>query len=118
MRKTAFLLVTLLGLGVMLWAQGPAGFKEKRTVSLSEQTKVGAQVLPAGEYKVTHTMEGAEHIMVFKQGKQEYRVKCNLEPLSAKADATQVWYEPDANGARVLQAIVFRGDTVRHVMAQ
>jgi hypothetical protein len=39
-------------------------------------------------------------------------------PLNAKADNTQVWYEPDANGARVLQAIVFRGDTVRHEMAQ
>lgn len=118
MRKTAFLSLILLGLGVMVWAQQPAGFKGTRTVVLSEQAKIGTQVLTAGEYKVTHVMEGAEHIMVFKQGKQEYRVKCNLEPLSAKADATQVWYEPDANGARVLQAIVFRGDTVRHVIAQ
>lgn len=118
MRKTAFLSLILLGLGVMVWAQQPAGFKGTRAVVISEQAKVGTQALAAGEYKVTHVMEGAEHIMVFKQGKQEYRVKCNLEPLSAKADATQVWYEPDANGARVLQAIVFRGDTVRHVMAQ
>lgn len=118
MRKTALLLLTLLGMGAMLWAQGAAGFKGTRTVVLSEQARVGTQVLTAGEYKVTHVMEGAEHIMVFKQGKQEYRVKCNLVPLNAKADNTQVWYEPDANGARVLQAIVFRGDTVRHEMAQ
>ncbi len=118
MRKTALLLLTLLGLGVMLWAQQPAGFKGTRTITLSEQAKVGTQVRAAGEYRVTHVMEGAEHIMVFKQGKQEYRVKCNLVPLSAKADNTQVWYEPDANGARMLQAIVFRGDTVRHEMAQ
>ncbi len=118
MRRTALLLLTLLGLGIMVWAQAPTGFKGTRTVSLSEQAKVGVQVLPAGEYKVTHTMEGAEHIMVFKQGKQEYRVKCNLEPLNAKADATQAWYEPDASGQRVLQAIVFKGDTVKHVMAQ
>ena len=118
MRKTALLLLTLLGLGVMLWAQAPAGFKGTRTLSLSEQAKVGVQVLPAGEYKVTHTMEGAEHIMLFKQGKQEYRVKCNLEPLNAKADATQAWYEDDASGQRVLQVIVFKGDTVKHVMAQ
>ena len=118
MRQTALLLLTLLGLGVMVWAQQPAGFKGTRTLTLSEQAKVGAQVLPAGEYKVTHTMDGAEHIMVFKQAKQEYRVKCNLEPLNAKADATQAWYEADASGQRVLQAIVFRGDTVKHVMAQ
>jgi len=56
MRKTALLLLTLLGLGVMVWAQAPTGFKGTRTVSLSEQARVGAQVLPAGEYKVTHTM--------------------------------------------------------------
>jgi hypothetical protein len=118
MRKTALLLLTLLGLGVMLWAQEPTGFKGTKNITLSEQAKVGAQLLPAGEYKVTHTMEGAEHIMVFKQGKQEYRVKCNLEPLSAKADATQAWYEDDASGQRVLQVIVFKGDTVKHVMAQ
>ena len=118
MRRTALLLLTLLGLSVMLCAQGAAGFKTKRTVILTEQAKVGAQVLPAGEYKVIHIMEGPEHIMVFKQGKQEYRVKCNMEPLNAKADATQAWYEPDASGQRVLQAIVFKGDTVKHVMAQ
>lgn len=118
MRKTALLLLTLLGLGTMIWAQQAAGFKGTRTVTLSEQARVGTELLPAGEYKLTHTMEGAEHIMVFKQGKQEYRVKCNLEPLNAKADATQAWYEADASGQRLLQAIVFRGDTVKHVMAQ
>ncbi len=118
MRKTAFLLVMLVGVGVMMWAQQPAGFTGTRTVVLTEQAKAGSQVLPAGEYRVTHAMEGPEHIMVFKQGKQEYRVKCNLEPLNAKAGATQFWYEPDGSGPRVLQAIVFRGDTVKHVMAQ
>jgi hypothetical protein len=118
MRKTALLVLTLLGLSVMLSAQGPAGFKTKRTVILTEQAKVGAQVLPAGEYKVTHVMEGSEHIMVFKKDKEEYRVKCNMEPLNAKADQTQFWYDSDASGQRVLQVMVFQGDTVRHVIAQ
>jgi hypothetical protein len=118
MRKTALLLLTFVGLGVMLWAQGPAGFKNSRTMLLSEPSTVGTQVLAAGEYKVTHVMGGPQHIMVFKQGKQEYRVKCNMEPLSAKAENTQFWYESDASGQRVLQAIVFRGDTVKHVLAQ
>lgn len=116
MRKTALLLLTLLGMGAMLWAQGAAGFKGTRTVVLSEQAKVGTQVLTAGEYKVTHVMEGAEHIMVFKQGKQEYRVKCNMEPLQAKANNTQFFYRDDASGQRVLEAMVFQGDTVRHVV--
>lgn len=118
MRKRALLLLTLLGLGIMVWAEGPVGFKGTRTVVLSEQAKVGTQVLPAGQYRVTHAMEGSEHIMVFKQGKQEYRVKCTMEPLSAKADADQFWFDTDASGERVLQSMVFRGDTVRHVIAQ
>ena|SRR5690242_10254754 len=118
MRKTALLVLTVLGLGVMLWAQGGAGFKGNRTVVLSEQTKVGAHVLAAGEYKLTHTMEGAEHIMVFKKGKQEYRVQCNLEPLTAKADQTQFWYEPDASGQRTLKVMIFQGDRVRHLLVQ
>jgi hypothetical protein len=116
MRKTALLLLTLLGLGTMIWAQQAAGFKGTRTVTLSEQARVGTELLPAGEYKLTHTMEGAEHMMVFKNGKQEYRVKCNMEPLQAKANNTQFFYHNDASGQRVLEAMVFQGDTVRHVV--
>lgn len=114
MRKTALLLLTLLGLGAMAWAQEGAGFKGTRTVMLSEQAKVGTQLLGAGQYKVTHTMEGTEHIMLFKKGKQEYRVKCALKPMDAKATQTQFWFQNEESGPRVLQAIVFQGDTVRH----
>ena len=118
MRKTALLLLTLLGLGAMLWAQQATGFKAKRTVTLTEPAKVGAQVLPEGEYKLTHLMEGSEHIMVFKLGKQEYRVKCDMQALNGKAEQTQFWYAPDSSGQRVLEAMVFQGDTVKHVLAQ
>lgn len=117
MRKTALLLLTLLGLGMMVWAEGPTGFKGTKTVVLTEQTKVGAQVLPAGEYKVAHVMEGSEHVLIFKKGKQEYRAKCNMEPLNEKATADQIWFDSEG-GQRLMQAMVFRGDTVRHVIAQ
>ncbi|HEU5335123.1 MAG TPA: hypothetical protein VFU27_04125 [Terriglobales bacterium] len=118
MRKTALLVLTTLALGLMVWAQQPAGFKGTRTVDLSEQAKIGSQVLAKGEYRVTHEMEGSEHIMIFKKGKDQFRFKCNLEPLQAKANATQFWYATDASGSKVLEALVFRGDTVRHVFAQ
>jgi hypothetical protein len=117
MRKTALLLLTVLGLGVMVWAQAPAGFKDTRTVALAETAKVGTEVLPAGEYKVTHVMEGAEHIMIFKARKQEYRIKCNMEPLNAKAKVTQFEYKTE-DGQRVLESMVFQGDTVKHVIVQ
>jgi hypothetical protein len=115
MRKISVLLITCVGLAAMVWAQ--EGFKRTRTVDLTNQAKVGSQVLPAGQYKVSHTMEGAEHVMLFQKGDQQYRVKCNMEPLTQKARATQYFYE-HATGERVLQAIEFRGDTVRHVFEQ
>ena len=118
MRKTALLVLTTLALGITLWAQQPAGFKGTRTVDLTDKAKVGTQVLAAGQYRVTHEMEGSEHIMIFKKGKEQFRIKCNLEPLQAKANATQFWYATDAGGEKVLEALVFRGDTVRHVFAQ
>lgn len=118
MRKTALLVLTTLALGLMVWAQQPAGFKGSRTVDLSEQARVGTQLLAAGQYRVTHEMEGSEHIMVFKKGKEQFRIKCSLVPLEAKANATQFWYGTDPNGARILEAMVFRGDTVRHVFEQ
>ena len=117
MRKIAILLIACFGLGILALAQEAAGFKGTRTVILTEKARVGAEVLAAGEYKVTHTMEGAEHIMVFQKGDQQYRIKCTLQPLSEKAHTTQFFYE-HATGERVLQAIVFRNDAVRHVFAQ
>jgi hypothetical protein len=112
MRKTALLLLTVLT--AVVWAQAPAGFKGTKRVALSEPSKVGSEILAAGDYKVTHVMEGAEHIMIFKARKQEYRIKCSMEPLNAKAKVTQFEYKTE-NGQRVLQAMVFEGDTVRHV---
>lgn len=116
MRKTAFLLLTLLALGLMAWAQQEGGFKGTKTAVLSEPSKVGSHILPAGEYKISHVMEGAQHIMVFKKDKQEYRVKCTLQPLNTKAHYTQFTYENDASGQRVLQSMVFEDGTVRHVL--
>ena len=117
MRKTALLLLTVLGLGVTVWAQAPMGFKGTRTVALAEAAKIGTEVLAAGEYKVTHVMEGAEHIMIFKGRNQEYRIKCSMEPLNAKAKVTQFEYKTE-DGQRVMQTMVFQGDTVRHVFVQ
>lgn len=117
MRKTALMLLTVFGLGLFLWAQRPMGFTGSRTVILSQDALVGNQILPAGMYKITHQMEGAEHIMIFKQNKKEFRVKCDLEPLTEKAGETRYIYDEEA-GPRVLQSIEFRGDTFRHVFAK
>ncbi len=121
MRNTTLMLLTVFGLSLFLWAQqqpaGFTGFPGSRNIVLTQQARVGNQVLPAGTYQVTHVMEGTEHIMIFKQYKKEFRVKCNLEPLTGKAQATMYYYGNDG-GQRVLQSIVFQGDNYRHVFAR
>ncbi len=55
--------------------------------------------------------------MVFKsvQGKDQVKVKCTLVPLEKKADHNEEIYKVDGNNERVLQELVFRGDTSKHV---
>lgn len=113
MHKTAFMLFAVLGFSLFQWAQ--PGFTGSQEVVLSRNALVGSQVLPAGTYKVTQAMDGAEHIMVFTQNRTEFRVKCRLEPLTEKARMTLYWYDDSVRGRPVLAWIEFRGDVVRHV---
>jgi hypothetical protein len=42
-------------------------------------------------------------------------VKCTLVPLPQKAAADQTIYQLNASNERVLQELVFRGDSAKHV---
>src|SRR3974390_3712233 len=63
------------------------GVALKQDITFTAPTVVGGALLPAGEYKLTHEMQGTEHIMIFKQigGKAEAKAKCNPVPLDAQA---------------------------------
>jgi hypothetical protein len=96
------------------------GVADSRQLKFETPMRIGTTLLPAGDYKVLHTMEGTEHIMVFKQlhakeNPLEIRVKCSLVPLAAKADQTQQIFVINAAKERVLHELVFRGDTAKHV---
>jgi len=116
-----FVVVCVLGVSVLLSA-GPNkfGVADTRQLKFEHPTRVGDVVLPIGEYQVLHTMDGDNHIMVFKQvhakaTPAEAKVKCSLIPLQAKADQTQQVYVLNASNERVLHELVFRGDTAKHV---
>jgi hypothetical protein len=94
------------------------GIRDVSKVTFVAPIRVGTSVLPAGDYVVRHTMEGQEHIMVFRaaQGKTpEVKVKCTLVPLGQKAQHDQTIYSLNAANERQLQELVFRGDTAKHV---
>jgi hypothetical protein len=115
------------GLGMLLClfmlgsiASGAAnkmGIREVRNITFDTPIRVGASLLPAGEYVVRHTMEGQEHVMVFQRAsnKEETKVKCTLVPLEEKASQDRRIYQMNAASEKVLQELEFRGDTAKHV---
>jgi hypothetical protein len=64
-------------------------------------------------------MEGQDHIMVFHQiGARkpvEVRAKCTLVPLAEKAKGDQKIYLTNAANEWVLQELIFKGDSAKHV---
>jgi len=112
--------VCVLGTSLLLSAkQNQYGVADTRQITFDNPMRVGDVLLPSGEYQVLHTMEGDTHVMVFKQlrtkNPSEAKVKCQLVPLKEKADQTQKTYIVNASNERVLQTLVFRGDTAKHV---
>ena len=123
MRSLKFVAVlALCALGLTVFAsakQNKFGVSDSRSIEITAPTRVGGVLLPQGDYKVLHTMEGENHIMVFKQLKTktpaEARVKCQLVPLAKKADRDEQAFVVNAANERVLHTLVFKGDSAQHV---
>lgn len=120
-KAIALVALCVLGATLLLNAgQTKFGVADSRQIKFANPMMVGDVLLPAGEYQVLHTMEGDNHIMVFKQMNAkgtpaEARVKCTLVPLGEKAAQTQQIYATNASNERVLHELIFRGDTAKHV---
>ena len=118
LKTTVLCIAVLLTFAALLSAgTNKFGVADVRTLKLTAPTRVGDVLLPQGEYQVLHTMEGDNHVMVFKQlsGKAEARVKCKLVPLKEKANRNAVTYVFNDAKERVLQTLVFSGDKAEHV---
>ncbi len=115
----AFMMVLCVSV-VLAATDNPMGVAPKQTLTFSQPTVVGGILLPAGDYTVTHEMQGQTHIMIFKQvdGKAGARATCTLVPLDAKAQRTEQRYTENAKNQRVLVEMTFRGDTAKHVLAE
>jgi hypothetical protein len=99
--------------------QNKFGVADSHTLALTSPTRVGDTLLPEGQYQVLHTMEGQNHVMVFKQlnigSPIQVHVKCDLVQLKQKAQKTQTTFSLNAANERVLQSLVFEGDSAEHV---
>lgn len=113
-------IIFVMGVTVLLQAgQNKFGVADSNKIVFENPIRIGDTLLPKGEYKVLHTMDGDNHIMVFTQqnGKNpaEVKVKCTLVPLTAKAPTTEKLYVMNESNERVLRELIFRGDTAKHV---
>ena len=111
--------IVVLGATTVLVAKDNSmGIANSRDITFSAPTVVAGTLLPTGEYKVLHEMQGSTHYMIFKQinGKAEVKAKCNLVPLTEKAKTTEQRYTENAKNERVLVEMTFRGDTAKHVL--
>jgi len=118
MKALAVFLCVLALLSVASATDKDLGIRDVSRVTFVEPMRVGTALLPAGDYLVRHTMEGQDHVMVFQpvRGKTpEVKVKCTLVPLAQRALQTQTIYQLNAANERVLQELVFKGDTAKHV---
>ena len=118
LQRTILVAVAVLFLvGLVSAEDKPMVSWRTQELTLDNPVRAADQLLPAGDYRVTHEMEGERHIMVFAlQGKEkkQFRVVCTMEPLLEKASADEQ-YARRENGGRVLTTLIFKGDTVRHV---
>ncbi len=110
--------LVLVLIGSMAAKDNPMGIATKQTINFTEPTVVAGSLLPAGDYNITHEMQGQTHIMIFKQinGNAEAKAKCTLVPLTAKAQRTEQTYKQNAKNQRVLVEMTFYGDKATHVL--
>jgi hypothetical protein len=109
-------IVVLVLCAVALASEKNLGIHNVASVSFDTAVRVGTTVIPAGDYKVRHTMDGQDHVMTFtRDGKSDvYKVKCTLVALEKKAPQDLQLIETSGN-QRVLRELIFRGDTAKHV---
>jgi hypothetical protein len=120
LKFVAVIAMCVLVLGLVASAsQNKFGVADSRNINFSAPTRVGGVLLPKGDYTVRHTMEGENHIMVFKQVKTnkptEAKVKCQLVPLAQKALRDEQTFTFNAAKERVLHTLIFKGDSAQHV---
>ena len=120
MRFAGFLAVILTIVATFAVAgQNQFGVADTYTVTFSDPVRVADTLLPKGDYEIRHTMEGPDHIMVFKQlGTRipvEVKAKCTLVTLPQKASSSQKIYAVNAANERVLRELIFKGDKAKHV---
>ncbi len=117
LRVTGIFVFVLALISIAAAKENKMGIHDVSSVTFDAPVRIGSALLPAGHYVVRHTMEGEEHVMVFQRDhqKDQFRVKCTLVSLPHKAVRDEAAYKVNAANERVLQELIFSGDSSKHV---
>jgi hypothetical protein len=118
-KQLVIMTVCVLVVAGMALAGNMPGVADVQKINFLSPIRIGTTLVRQGNYEVRHVMEGQDHIMVFRALDQkkvpEVRIKCTLVPLAEKAKETQKIYTVNTAKEEVLQELIFRGDTAKHV---
>ena len=115
-RKIAIVLAIVSFVALAAWADDAMVSWKSKDIKLEQSARVGSTVLPAGEYKVSHEMQGTQHILVMAlsgREKHTFRVPCTMQPLAQAATQTEQHYRFEGT-EKVLVGLVFKGDRFFH----
>jgi hypothetical protein len=111
-------LIVLTLSGTLLAAGNQYGVADRREISLDHPAWVGGVLLPSGTYEVRHSMEGEDHIMLFRQMNvkrpAEVRVKCTLTAVTKPIERTEIGFRQTTSKEFVLNRLAFKGDRAEH----
>ena len=89
---------------------------KKGDVTFTQETRVGDLTLKPGRYIFRHRVQGEDHFVSFTTpgGEEVGEVKCRLEPLSKKVEATTLYQDPEGGVYRITK-IEVGGENVAHL---
>jgi len=105
---------------------------KKGDFHISSSFRAGNTLLKPGMYQVQHVLEGADHVIVFREMKmpgpfekgrtmmdsklgEEIRVKCKIEPISAKAKDTKLFLRTNTAGEKEVAEVQIKGENVKYI---
>lgn len=102
---------------------------KKGEVHFTSSVRVGDVLLKRGMYQVQHTVEGENHVIVFKEvsmpagykmggtwvGKEVARLNCKVEATDKSVSNTKVYLRTNASGEKEIEKIQVAGEKVFHI---
>ena len=117
-RRMAIVLALVSVVALAAWASDAMVSWKSQDVELTAPVRAGSVMLPAGEYRVTHEMQGEQHMLVMERtgkDKQTFRVPCLMQPLTTVATQDEQHYRWEGK-QKILVGLLFKGDKVFHAL--